>query len=228
MSLSFRTILLGIAGGLMLITLYMGLLWAPMDAATGNVQRIMYYHVPIAIVGFVAAFVVFVASIVYLVRPGQKWDAVAYASAEVGVVFLSLMLLTGMLWGKATWGIWWDWSPRLTTSLIMWFLYFAYLMLRAYAPKGTRGSRYAAVLGIFAFIDVPIVYMSTQWWRDVHPAQVVGPAAESGALDPRMGVTLMVGMVTFLVFFAALVVERYHLRRAEEDTERMQLAYEGC
>ncbi|MSP78496.1 MAG: cytochrome C assembly protein [Dehalococcoidia bacterium] len=227
MNLSLRTGLLGLAGVMMLITLYMAFLWVPNEATMGAVQRIMYFHVPIAIIGFVAAGAVFVASIAYLIRPSEKWDAIAYASAEVGVLFISLMLLTGTLWGKATWGIWWDWSPRLTTSLIMWFLYVAYLMLRAYAPKGVRGARYAAVLGIFAMIDVPLVYMSTTWWRDVHPQLLVGPAAPEGALDPTMRTALLFAMLTFLVLYIALTVERYYLRRAEEETERMQLSYEG-
>ena len=227
MGLSFRSALLVIAGIMMLVTLSMVFLWVPTEVTMGVVQRIFYFHVPIALVGFLAVGVVFVASVAYLITRSPRWDAVAYASAEIGVLFTSLMLLTGILWSKPVWGVWWDWSPRLTTSLILWFIYVAYLMLRAYAPKGARGSRYAAILGIIGFIDVPIVYMSTKWWRDVHPEQMIGPGAPAQALDPSMNLTLMVSMLTFIVLFAAMTVERYHLRRTEEDAERMLLAHEA-
>lgn len=225
MSLSIRTLLLAATAVLMVITLYLVYFWVPTEQVMGVVQRIFYFHVPLATGAFLGYTVIFVASIVYLVRPSARWDAVAHASAEVGLLFTTLMLLSGVLWSKPVWGIWWDWSPRLTTSLILWFIYVGYLMLRAYAPRGSRGARYAAVLGVIGFVDVPIIYLSTRLWRDVHPVQMVGPGAEAGALDPSMETTLLIAIVTFIVLFSYLVVERYRLRRAEEDMERMQLAY---
>lgn len=225
MTLPIRPLLLAATAVLMVVTLYLVYFYAPTEQVMGVVQRIFYYHVPLATGAFLGYTVIFVASIAYLVRPSPRWDAVAHASAEVGLVFTTLMLLSGVLWSKPVWGIWWDWSPRLTTSLILWFLYVAYLMLRAYAPRGVRGARYAAVLGILGFIDVPIIYLSTRLWRDVHPVQMVGPGAEEGSLDPAMTTTLYVAILAFLVLFSYLVTERYRLRRAEEETERMQLAY---
>lgn len=215
-----RTALLGASGLLMLLTLALVFLWVPTDAYQGVVQRVFYFHVPLALVGFLAFGVVFVGSVAYLWRRSPRWDALAYAAAEVGVLFTTLMILTGILWARPVWGVWWTWSPRLTTSLILWLIYVAYLMLRSYAPPGAQAPRYAAVLGIMGFIDVPIVYMASTWWLDyAHPKAVVGPLAESGSLEGSMTVTLLVALVTFTVFFASLLAERYALRRQEEALE---------
>jgi heme exporter protein C len=217
--------LLAASGVLMLLTVYMAFLYAPREAVMGDVQRIFYFHVPIAIGSFVAFGVVSMGSLIYLIKKSDQWDALAYSGAEVGMIFVSLMLVTGMLWGKPTWGVWWDWTPQLTTSLILWFIYAGYLMLRAYAPRGPSGKRYAAILGVLGIIDIPVIYMATIFWRDLHPEKVVGPAAEEGALAPEMLTTFMVAMVAFMAFLAYLIAERYALRRAEDDIERMQLAY---
>ncbi|MBM3946336.1 MAG: cytochrome C assembly protein [SAR202 cluster bacterium] len=220
-----RPLLLASTAVLMTITLAMVFFYVPTEQVMGVVQRIFYYHVPLATGAFLGYTVIFVASIAYLIRASPRWDAVAHAGAEVGLVFTTLMLLSGVLWSKPVWGIWWDWSPRLTTSLILWFLYVAYLMLRAYAPRGVRGARYAAVLGILGFIDVPIIYLSTRLWRDVHPVQMVGPGAPEDSLAPAMKTTLYVAILAFTLLFSYLVAERYRLRSAEEEAERMQLAY---
>ncbi|MDE2843256.1 MAG: cytochrome c biogenesis protein, partial [Chloroflexota bacterium] len=137
-------ILLVATAALMLVNLYLIFLVAPTDAVLGEVQRIFYFHVPIAIVSFVAFFVVFVASIGYLVTRKSRWDSVAHAAAEVGVVFVSLALLTGIVWARPVWGVWWTWEPRLTTTLILWLIYVAYLMLRSYVPNKSQGALYAA------------------------------------------------------------------------------------
>ena len=183
--MTLRMSLLGLSGALMLLALGMVFLYAPTDIVLGVSQRIFYVHVPLALVGFLAFAVVAVCSVGYLWKGSERMDSVAYAAAEIGVLFTSLMLITGMLWAKPAWGVWWSWSPQLTTSLILWFLYAAYLMLRAYAPPGDTGARYAAVLGIIGFIDVPIVYMAARWWRDLHPQKVLGPACRR--LRPRAG-----------------------------------------
>ena len=217
--------LLAGTGVLMLATLYMVFRVVPTDVNLGVVQRIFYLHVPIALVSFLAFAVVFVASILHLVRGKQRWDTLAYAAAEIGVVFATLMLITGILWAKPVWGVWWTWSPQLTTALILWFIYVAYLMLRAYVPQGAQGPRYAAVLGIIGFVDVPIVYMAAKWWRDVHPGAVVGPLAESGSLEPSMQLAFLVALATFTLLFVFLLVERYSLRQSEELLERMRHLY---
>ena len=217
--------LLSLSGVLMLIALGMVFFYAPTDINLGVSQRIFYVHVPLALVGFLAFAVVAVCSIGYLWKGSERMDNVAYAAAEIGVLYTSLMLITGMLWAKPAWGVWWSWSPQLTTSLILWFLYAAYLMLRAYAPPGETAARYAAVLGIIGFIDVPIVYMAARWWRDLHPDKVLGPLAEESALEPAMQLTWLVSILAFTALFAWLMVERTELRRQEIQVERMRYAH---
>ena len=209
-------VLLIVTSILMLLNLYLIFMVAPTDAVLGHVQRIFYFHVPIAVVSFLAFFVVFVASIGYLVTPKSKWDSVAHAAAEVGVVFVSLALLTGIVWARPVWGVWWTWEPRLTTTLILWLIYVAYLMLRSYAPTKSQGALYAAGLGIIGFVDVPIVYYSVQWWRSIHPSAVVGPLADTGALEPIMQGVLLYSLGVFLLLFLYLVLERMHLRNIED------------
>ncbi|MBI2935659.1 MAG: cytochrome c biogenesis protein CcsA [Chloroflexi bacterium] len=221
MSLRVRGTLLGISGALMLLALYLVFFWVPTDANLGVSQRIFYFHVPIAFMGLLAIGVIFVASVRYLFHPSPRWDALAYAAAEVGLVFATLILVTGSIWAKPVWGVWWTWSPQLTLSLILWFIYVGYLMLRAYGPKGTTGGRYAAILGIIGFVDAPIVYMSAKWWRDLHPERIVGPLAEPGALDDSMRTAWYVAILAFAFLFTYLIAERYALRRIEEETEGM-------
>ena len=218
-----RTLLLLVAGILMLADLYLIFMVAPTDAVMGDVQRVFYFHVPVAIVSFLAFFVVFVASVGYLVRRGRRWDSIAHASAEVGVVFVSLALITGIIWGRPVWNTWWTWEPRLTTTLILWLIYVSYLMIRSYAPSQDKAARYSAVVGIIGFVDVPIVYYSVVWWRSIHPSPVVGPFAESGALEPIMQMTLLFSLVTFLVLFALLVWERTMLRESEDRLGELRL-----
>ena len=222
--LNLRTILLLVTGLLMLADLYLIFMIAPTDAVMGDVQRVFYFHVPMAIMSFLAFFVVFVASVGYLVRRSRRWDSVAHASAEVGVLFVSLALITGIIWGRPVWNTWWTWEPRLTTTLILWLIYVSYLMIRSYAPSQDKAARYSAVVGIIGFVDVPIVYYSVVWWRSIHPSPVVGPFAESGALEPIMLMTLLFSLVTFVVLFALLVWERAALRDSEDKLGEIRLA----
>ena len=222
--LGLSGVLLVVTGLLMVVNLYLIFLVAPTDAVLGEVQRIFYIHVPIAIVSFVAFFVVFVASIGYLVTRKSRWDSVAHAAAEVGVVFVSLALLTGIVWARPVWGVWWTWEPRLTTTLILWLIYVAYLMLRSYVPNKSQGALYAAGLGIIGFIDVPIVYYSVQWWRSIHPSAVVGPLAETGALEPVMQWVLFYSLAVFLLLFLYLLLERAFLRNVEDRLSALRFA----
>ena len=209
---------------LMLIDLYLIFMVAPTDSVLGHVQRIFYFHVPIAIVSFLAFFVVFVASIGYLVSRNRKWDSVAHAAAEVGVVFVTLALITGVIWARPVWNTWWTWEPRLTTTLILWLIYVAYLMLRAYAPNRAQGAVYSAALGIIGFVDVPIVYYSVQWWQSIHPSAVVGPLADTGALEPVMQGVLFFSLGVFLVLFLYLALERTALRNSEDRLSDLRFA----
>jgi heme exporter protein C len=221
---SLSNILALLGGALMLVNVYLIFMVAPTDSVLGHVQRVFYFHVPMAIMSFVAFFVVFVASIVYLMGRSEKWDRLAHASAEVGVVFVTLALLTGVIWARPVWGVWWTWEPRLTTTLILWLIYMACLMIRAYAPNRARGAVYAAVVGIIGFVDVPIVYYSVQWWRSIHPSPVVGPLAEANALEPIMLAILLFSFVTFLVLFLYLLVERAALRGAEDQVRLLRFS----
>jgi heme exporter protein C len=186
------------------------------DRVQGDAARIVYFHVPMAWVAFLAFFVVLVASVAYLRTRHERWDRLGRASAEVGVVFTTLVLVTGSIWGYPIWGTWWSWDPKLTTTLILWFLYLGYLMLRSYAEP-PRGPRYAAILGIVGFVDVPIVYQASVWWRTLHPSPVLGPEASSQSTD-IIGL-LLFSLVAFTLLYAFLVrvrmeVEQLSQRRA--------------
>lgn len=204
------------------VALYMALFYAPREATMGDAQRIFYFHVPSAWVGFLSFFIVFVASILFLVKRERKWDALALSAAEIGVVFTTLVLLTGPLWAKAAWGTYWVWDARLTTTLVLWLIYVGYLMLRAGVDDMKR-ARMAAVVGIIGFLDVPIIYLSVTWWRTMHPTLLVG---ESGGLDPAMRTTLMVALLSFTLLLAWVLLIRVRLeqkrdalalRRAQEE-----------
>ncbi len=212
---SLKTALAAITGVMMLVDLYLIFMVAPTDSVLGHVQRVFYFHVPIAIMSFLAFFVVFIGSLMFLIKRTPKWDAIAHASAEVGVVFVTLALITGIIWARPIWNTWWTWEPRLTTTLILWLIYVAYLMVRSYAPSQSKGAIYAAVVGIIGFIDVPIVYYSVVWWRSIHPSPVVGPFAQADALDGTMAWILLYSFITFLFFFAYMVAERMELRNTE-------------
>src|SRR3712207_6747329 len=141
----------------MAAALYASLVYAPTERVQGDVQRIFYVHLPVAWNAYLAFFVVFVASIVYLGRRGPWWDWLARASAEVGLLFTTLVLITGSLWARPIWGTWWSWDARLTTTLMLWFIYVGYLMLRSYVADEQRAARFSAILGIIGFLDVPII-----------------------------------------------------------------------
>jgi heme exporter protein C len=216
---SSRPSVLGIVTLVGLVVLgLMAFFYAPEDLMQGPMQRIFYIHVPSAWVGFVAFFVVFVSSISYLSTRKEKWDTLAAASAEVGFLFTTVVLLTGMMWGRVIWGVFWTWEPRLTSFLVLWLLYLAYLALRTYVPDPARRARFSAVVGIIAFLDVPIVYLSVRWWRTLHPEQVI--IVEGGPRMPgAMVITLMVGLTAITLLYAYLVRLRLQVRALEAAVE---------
>ncbi len=215
--------ILGLLAGISLaIGLYLGLIYAPTDAIQGNAQRIFYIHVPMAWVAFLAFFVVFVAGILYLWKRSLIWDQIARASAEIGLVFTTLVLITGSFWGRPIWGTWWTWDARLTTTLLLWFIYLSYFMLRAYAGERERAARYSAVIGIIGFIDVPIIYMSVDWWRTLHPQAVINT---SGAAMPgQMVVALMVCLAGFTLLYAYLMFQKFGIERSKDKLLDYQFA----
>jgi heme exporter protein C len=197
----------------LLVALYMIFLYAPEEQTMGEVQRIFYIHVPSAVTAFTAYFIVFVASVAYLAKRSEAWDEVAHSAAEVGFVFCSCVLVTGPLWAKPVWGIWWTWDMRLTSTFILWLLFIAYLMLRSYLVNPARAALLAAVVGVVGFADVIFDYMSIRWFRTQHPQPVVFGGPNSG-LDPRMLATLLVSWGAFLCLFSFLFRQRLELARA--------------
>ncbi len=201
---------------LMAITLYMVYMWVPTEQNLGVSQRIFYFHVPLGWIGMVSIIVVAAASILHLATGKQKWDDLAYTTAEIGIIFASLILITGAIWGKPVWGVWWTWDAKLTTTLVLWFIYVGYLMVRAYGPAGTQGKRFASVIALIGAIDAPIIYKATDWWRSAHPERNV-----PSDLDEKMLLTLLVSVLAFTVLYVYLLMERYSLRRSESDLDEL-------
>ncbi|HET7037401.1 MAG TPA: cytochrome c biogenesis protein CcsA [Thermomicrobiaceae bacterium] len=221
-SLGWGPILGGLTGLTMALSLYLMFIYAPADAVQGNAQRIFYIHVPMAWDAYLAFFVVFVAGIGYLWKRSAFWDQLGRASAEIGLVLTTLVLISGSLWGRPIWGTWWTWDARLTTTLILWFMYLGYFMLRAYAGERERAARFAAVLGIVAFVDVPINYLSVQWWRTLHPTEVV--SLEHAAMPGSMLLTLMVSLLAFTLLYVFLLRQKWAIEQAKDRLIDYQLA----
>src|SRR5215470_5184504 len=196
-------------------TVVIGLFVVPPDATQGDVQRLMYVHVPVAWVTFLAFGVVFVASVGYLKTGRIQWDRVAAASAEIGVLFCALTIVLGSLWGRPVWGTWWTWDPRLTTTAVLLLIYVGYLSLRKVADSPVRRARWAAVVGVVGFIDVPIVHESVVWWRSLHQQATVlrlGAPTIAGS----MLATLLLAFVAFSLAYGYLMAVRMRLGRLED------------
>ena len=203
----------------MMVGSYVGLVVVPADAAQGNVQRLMYVHVPAAWLAFLCFFIVFVMSVLYLIQRDERWDRVAASSAEIGVMFTVLTLLLGMMWGKATWGVFWTWDPRLTTTAILLAIYVGYGALRSFADDGEKRARWSAIVGVIGFVNVPIVYMSVTWWRTLHQ-----PPSSPRSVAPDILWTLMLNLAAFTLVFAYLMMRRIRLAKLEGELER-RMAY---
>ena len=204
---------------LMAVTLYLVFLWVPTERTLGVSYRIFFFHVPLGWIGMVSIIVVAIASVMHLVTGKDRWDSLAYATAELGVVFATLIIVTGSIWAKPAWGVWWTWDPKLTTTLVLWFIYVGYLMVRSYGPAGGQGKRFASVIAVIGAIDAPIIFKATDWWRGTHPERNV-----PFSLDDRMVLTLFVALAAFTVLYAYLLWERYSLKRAESDLDQL---YQG-
>jgi heme exporter protein C len=189
--------------------LYLAMFYVPPDVLQGDVQRIMYIHVPTAWVAFLAFFVVFLAGIIYLWKRLPEADRVASASAEIGVLFTGLTLIDGAIWGKPTWGTWWTWDARLTTTAILFVIYVGYLMLRSYVDEPDRRARLSALVGIIGFIDVPIIYMSVLWFRTLHQP----PSIQRGgaSMPDAMLFTLLFNFGAYTLVYLFFLVKRVRL-----------------
>ena len=206
--------LCALAGASLLWAFWLIFFWVPTEAEMGIVQRIFYVHVPSAWVAFMAFGIVALCSLGYLWLRDERLDAISLASAELGVLFTSIVLITGPLWGKLAWGAWWVWDARLTLTLLLWFVYVGYFMLRGATDNPERGKRFAAILGVVGAVDIPIIHQSVKWFRSQHPQPVImnpdGPTA-----DPEIVQTLLVSLLAFTLAFFALLLVRYNLERLQ-------------
>ena len=213
-------ILAGLSGLTMLVALGMVFLYAPREATMGDVQRIFYFHVASAWVGFFAFFVTFLASIAYLAWEKRVWDALALSSAEIGLVFITMTVVTGSLWARPVWGTYWTWEPRLTVSAVQLLVYVAYRRLRAAVDRPERRARFAAVYGIVAFVTVPLSWFAIRWWRTVHPDIITGGGGM--AIAPRMVHTLLVSLAAFTLLYATLLWQRVRLEQTAEAVAQLR------
>jgi heme exporter protein C len=210
-----------LAAASLIWTFYLIFFYAPTEATMGIVQRIFYVHVPSAWVAFLAFGIVALCSLGYLWLKDDRLDAIALSAAELGLIFTSAVLITGPLWGRLAWGIWWVWEPRLTLTLLLWLIYIAYFMIRNATDNPETGKRFAAILGVVGAVDIPLIHMSVQWFRSQHPQPVVlrpeGPTA-----DPEIVQTLLVSLLAFTLAFFALLLYRYGLERMRGQVEALR------
>ncbi len=205
----------------MIFALWLVFVYVPTEKAQGIVQRIFYFHVSSAITMFLAFFVVFLASVCYLWKGSLWWDSVALSAAELGVLLCTIVLITGPIWARPIWGAWWSWDPTLTLTLVLWLIYVAYLMLRmdTYDPKRAR---FAAILGIIGFVDVPLIRWSVEKWRTIHPKPVVLQEGGTTGLPPSMMLTFLVCLMAMILLFCFLVRERVALAMSQHDLEAVR------
>jgi heme exporter protein C len=193
--------------------------YAPREATMGEIQRIFYFHVASAWVGFFGFFVTFIAGVLYLARSERRWDILGLSSAEVGLAFITMTVVTGSLWAKPVWGTYWTWEPRLTISAIQWLLYVAYVMLRSSTTSEERVARFAAVYGIVAFVTVPLSWFAIRWWRTIHPEIL---SSEGMGLTPPMLTTLFVSLGAFTLLYGTLLRQRMLLELARDRLAAVQ------
>jgi heme exporter protein C len=194
---------------LMLLALYTIFIYAPVEKTMGVIQKIFYIHVPSAFLAYLAFFITFIASIFYLYRKDSMWDTVAHCAVETGVIFCTIVLITGPIWAKPIWNVWWTWDPRLTTTLILWFTYVAYLMLRR-SVKENRRANLSAVFGIIGFINVPLTFFSIRLWRTIHPVIITSRGLN---MSWPMKLTLLITLIAFCFLFFSLLISRIRLER---------------
>lgn len=198
-------------------------LYAPTEATEGMVQRIMYFHIPSAWVAFFAFFIVFVCSVLFLWKKDREWDIYANASAEVGLMFCTLVLITGPIWAKPIWGTWWVWDARLTSTLVLWLIYAAYLMLRARSEPGSMRARYAAVVGIVGFLDIPIIHFSVLWWRTFHPQpKMITSEGIGTGMETPMVIALMISLAAFTLLYFLLMGQRVRLEKLKDEIDSLK------
>jgi heme exporter protein C len=218
-----------VSGLLMLLAAYMALVGAPnavgLTANETAAQRIIYFHVPSAWLSMLAFGITMVGSVGYLLTSRRNWDSLAVSSAELGLVFTLSTMASGSIWAKPAWNVWWTWDPRLTTYTIVFLLFLAYFMLRSAMEDSARRARFSAVYGIFAFLSVPVTFMSIRWWRTIHPVLI--DANDGFGLGPGMMTAFFTGLAAFTLLYVVLLVHRYRLEQTQEQVEELkeQLGY---
>ncbi len=224
-----RTIKSKILGGLtllfVLLGLYYALIKAPPDAYQGELQRIMYLHIPSILIAYLSFFIVFVGSCLYLWKREKRDDILAYSAAEVGVLFTALTIIEGSVWGRPTWGVWWTWDARLTLTAILLLIFIAYLLLRSLIEDENRAAVCGAVLGIIGFLDIPLIHMSVYWWRTLHqPPSILRPDKVPWEnIHPAMLIALSINFVAFLLLYFYLLSLRIRLGEKREEFKRIKL-----
>jgi heme exporter protein C len=217
--------ILGIASLITIpIALYFALIYAPQEKTMGMLYRVIYFHVPQAFLSYLAAILFGLGSLMYLIKRDLKWDRFAYSSAELGVLFASTTLATGIIWGKLAWGVWWAGDARTNMQMILNLSFIGYLMLRSYLPEREKRARLSTVFSLLAVINVPINYGAIYWWNTQHPKPVLGPAG--GGMDPDMRVALLVCILAFGIIFAYLLTRRLAVAHTEDEVGELEAAVE--
>jgi heme exporter protein C len=216
-----RIILGGVSMLLVIAAAYAAFYIAPEERTMGLLQRIFYFHAASAWAGMDAFFVCFLANLLYIWKRNPRYDWVGVSSAEVGLAFITVVLITGPIWAKPAWGIWWTWDARLTSTFVLWLLYISYLLLRSLIEEQDRRALLSALFGVFAFLDVPLVYFSIRWWRTQHPAPVIMGGPGSG-LDPTMNKVFFFSVLAMHVLMAFLIVERTAVEKVKSEVDILQ------
>src|SRR5271154_135754 len=217
-----RSFITAFVAALMFFAGYAALFIAPDESTMHEIQRVFYFHLASWMAMFMALTLAFVANVAWLITRKPRWDWLGVASVEVGVVSCTAGLITGVLWGRPAWGIWWTWDARLTTAFILWILYICYLLLRGLIEEPQRRASLSAIFGIFAFLDAPLVYVSNRLWRTQHPSPVIFGGANSG-LDPTMGKVLLVCIVAVMAMMVLVLMDRYRLERLRHELDELRL-----
>jgi len=201
------------------IALYMVFIYLSIEVKMGVVQKIFYFHLGSAFAGFAGFFIVFINSILYLIYREDKYDIISVSAAELGILFISIVLITGILWAKPIWNVWWTWDPRLTSTFILWLIFIAYLILRANLKDTKQMPLYAAIFGIIGFLDVPIVFMSIRWWRTIHPVIIKKTKIN---LSPDMLHTLIISVLAVFSLFFLLLYYRIKIEKLKQQRDYLK------
>jgi heme exporter protein C len=193
-------------------------IYVPTEKTMGIIQRIFYLMVPMAWLAILSFVIIFIASILYLKKRTSQWDILSRSASELGIIFTTMTLITGAIWAKPIWGVWWTWEPRLTATLVLWLIYFAHIMVRSLAVEESRGATFAAVVGIVGFIDVPIIGMSTTLWRGMHPGAIIF----KGGLEPAMLLTLLISIMAYTVLYSLILTQIVSIKNGEKEIKKLK------